>query len=64
MGKNNDRCPLQGECERKCAFVGRELDCDYYDANARPGYEVDDQEERRRAKWREAEEAEYEARTA
>ena len=62
MGKNNDRCPLQGECERKCAFVGRELDCDYYDANARPGYEVDDQEERRRAKWREAEEAEYEAR--
>ena len=62
MGKNNDRCPLQAECERKCAFVGRELDCDYYDANARPGYEIDDQEERRRAQWREAEEAEYEAR--
>ncbi len=64
MGKNNDRCPFQRECERKCAFVGRELDCDYYDANARPGYEVDDQEERRRAQWREAEEAEYEARMA
>ena len=62
MGKTNDRCPLQAECEQKCAHVGHELDCPYYDANARPGYEIDDQEERRRAKWKEAEEAEYEAR--
>ena len=62
MGKTNERCPLQAECEIKCHYVGHELDCPYYDANARPGYEIDDQEERRRAKWREAEEAEYEAR--
>lgn len=62
MGKTNDRCPLQAECEQKCSYIGRELDCPYYDANARPGYEIDDQEERRRAKWKEAEEAEYEAR--
>ena len=62
MGKTNHRCPLQAECERKCSYIGRELDCPYYDANARPGYEIDDQEERRRAKWKEAEEAEYEAR--
>lgn len=62
MGKTNERCPLQAECEIKCHYVGHELDCPYYDANARPGYEIDDLEERRRAKWREAEEAEYEAR--
>lgn len=62
MGKTNDRCPLQAECEQKCAHVGHELDCPYYDANARPGYEIDDQEERRRAEWKKAEEAEYEAR--
>ena len=62
MGKTNDRCPLQAECEQKCAHVGHELDCPYYDANARPGYEIDDQEDLRRAKWKEAEEAEYEAR--
>lgn len=62
MGKTNDRCPLQAECERKCSYIGRELDCPYYDANARPGYEIDDQEERRRAEWKKAEEAEYEAR--
>ena len=62
MGKKNDRCPLQAECEKQCGFFGRELDCPYYNANAREGYEIDDQEERRRAKWKEAEEAEYEAR--
>lgn len=62
MGKTNDRCPLQAECEQKCAHVGHELDCPYYDANARPGYEIDDQEDRRRAEWKKAEEAEYEAR--
>ena len=43
MGKTNDRCPLQAECEQKCAHVGRELNCPYYEANARPGYEIDGQ---------------------
>ena len=62
MGKKNDRCPLQVECEKQCGFFGRELDCPYYNANAREGYEIDDQEERRRAQWREAEEAEFAAR--
>ena len=62
MGKKNDRCPLQAECEKQCGFFGRELDCPYYNANAREGYEIDDQEERRRAQWREAEEAEFSAR--
>ena len=62
MGKKNDRCPLQAECEKQCGFFGRELDCPYYNANARKGYEIDDQEERRRAQWREAEEAEFAAR--
>lgn len=57
MGRTNDRCPLQAECEKKCAYVGRELDCHYYDNNARPGYEIDDQEELRRARSREAAEA-------
>ena len=27
--KENERCPLQMECERKCEFQGRELECDY-----------------------------------
>lgn len=62
MGKTNERCPLQGECEKKCEYIRRELDCPYYHVNARPGYEIDDQEERRRAEWKKAEEAEYEAR--
>lgn len=62
MGKKNDRCPLQAECEKQCGFFGQELDCPYYNANAREGYEIDDQEERRRAQWREAEEAEFAAR--
>lgn len=44
----NDRCPLQAECERKkCEFKNRELDCTYYHANARPGYEIADQEAKR-----------------
>lgn len=33
----NPRCPLQPECERKCAYQRRELDCEYYRSNARPG---------------------------
>ena len=44
----NDRCPLQGECERKkCEFKNRELECAYYHSNARPGYEIADQEANR-----------------
>ena len=58
MRGGNERCPLQGECEKKCTYMRRELDCPYYAGNARPGYEIDDQEERRRQSWRAAEEAE------
>ena len=49
MKARNDRCPLQAECERKCKHEGKELECDYYHANARPGYEIADQEEKRYA---------------
>lgn len=31
----NERCPLQAECERSCAFQHRELECNYYRDNAR-----------------------------
>ena len=49
MKKNsNKRCPLQAECERTCKHEGHELDCEYYKFNARPDYEIEDQEERRR----------------
>lgn len=48
MNPINDRCPLQGECERKkCEFKNRELECAYYHSNARPGYEIADQEANR-----------------
>lgn len=47
MKVTNERCPLQAECERKCKFVNNELACDYYHANARPGYDIDDQEAKR-----------------
>lgn len=40
----NNRCPLQAECERKCTFKLRELECDYYKYNARPDYYIKDQE--------------------
>jgi len=43
-GKINERCPLQAECERKCNFQNHELDCDYYNANARDELMIDDQE--------------------
>ena len=49
MSKNlNDRCPLQAECERTCKYKGRELDCDYYEVNARGELMIEDQENRRR----------------
>lgn len=55
----NDRCPLQAECEKKCTYQHHELDCPYYHANARPGYEIQEQEELRWKQYKEAEEAEY-----
>ena len=30
MKRQNDRCPLQQECERTCKVIGHERDCDYY----------------------------------
>lgn len=51
----NDRCPLQVECERKkCEYVRKELECPYYSANAREDYYIDDQEEIRDRRDREA----------
>ena len=55
MAKNN-RCPLQEECEKKCTWQHHELDCPYYSVNARPDYYIEDQEEIRRKRDREAEE--------
>lgn len=56
----NDRCPLQIECERKkCDFIHTELECPYYSANARKDYYIDDQEENRNRRDREAMEEAY-----
>lgn len=57
--KKNARCPLQAECERKCAYEGHELDCDYYQNNAREGLVIEDQEAIRRIREREREEEIY-----
>lgn len=46
MKKLNERCPLQNECERVCKFEKQENKCEYYQANSRPGYEIEDQESR------------------
>lgn len=54
--KVNARCPLQAECERKCAHEGHELDCDYYYCNARDELVIEDQEAIRRQREREQEE--------
>lgn len=52
MKNINERCPLQSECgHTTCKYQHRELDCRYYDANSRPGCEIEDQEERRRSGW-------------
>lgn len=58
----NDRCPLQDECERKCEYKFRELECDYY-ANNGVGEDrtIPDQEERRDEAERKAYEEQYEA---
>ena len=48
----NDRCPLQGECGRKkCDHKFCERDCIYYQGNARPGAEIQDQVEAMEAEW-------------
>ncbi len=48
----NDRCPLQGECGRKqCEFKLHERDCGYYQGNARPGAEIEDQQQAMEAEW-------------
>lgn len=57
----NERCPLQEECEKKCTYMKHELDCPYYNANARGDLVIDDQEERRERMWRQQEEEEFAA---
>lgn len=57
--KLNARCPLQEECERKCEYEHRELDCDYYYANALGDSTIEDQEARRREIERKREEERY-----
>ncbi len=60
--KLNDRCPLQAECERKCEFQFRELDCEYYAYNGvGEDRTIPDQEERRQQADRERMEEELEA---
>lgn len=59
--KGNTRCPLQAECERKCKFEAHELDCDYYNANARDELVIYDQEEIRRERERQREDEIFEA---
>lgn len=62
MRNINKRCPLQAECERKCSFEGHELDCVYYFINAvGEDRTIEDQEAIRANRYREMEEAEYEA---
>lgn len=57
----NERCPLHVECERKkCEHIGHELECPYYEANAREELIIEDQEAIRRERWRKAEEEDFE----
>lgn len=58
----NDRCPLRAECERKCEYKFRELECDYY-ANNGIGEDrtIPDQEEKRGEAERKTYEEQYEA---
>ncbi len=52
MSEINDRCPLQRECEQKqCEFKFHERDCSYYQGNARPGAEIEDQQQAMEAEW-------------
>lgn len=45
MKKQNDRCPLQQECDRTCKVVGHERDCDYYVNNRYSTGGIPDQDE-------------------
>lgn len=45
--KKNDRCPFKDECEMKCEYKNKELECDYYRYNSCPGKEIADQEDKR-----------------
>lgn len=45
MKKQNDRCPLQQECERTCKVIGHERDCDYYVNNRYSTGGIPDQDE-------------------
>ena len=48
----NDRCPLQSECGRKkCEHKFCERDCSYYQGNARPGAEIEDQTKAMEDEW-------------
>lgn len=48
----NDRCPLQSECGRKkCKHKFCERDCSYYQGNARPGAEIEDQTKAMEDEW-------------
>lgn len=48
----NDRCPLQSECgQKKCEHKFCERDCSYYQGNARPGAEIEDQAQAMEAEW-------------
>lgn len=45
MKRQNDRCPLQQECERTCQVIGHERDCDYYVNNRYSTGGIPDQDE-------------------
>ena len=48
----NDRCPLQSECGRKkCEHKFCERECSYYQGNARPGAEIEDQQQAMEEEW-------------
>lgn len=48
----NGRCPLQSECGRKkCKYEFHERDCRYYQGNARPGAEIENETEAMEAEW-------------
>ena len=43
----NTRCPFREECERKCAYEFKELQCDYYRNNAYGDMVIPEQEQLR-----------------
>lgn len=48
----NSRCPLQSECgSNSCEYKHHERDCGYYQGNARPGAEIEDQKRAMEAEW-------------